>query len=57
MEAASAGVARVSVQYFDEGKPVLLSKAVSVHAGRNIIDLPIDAFVAKMNEVFSGSAS
>jgi beta-mannosidase len=42
IEAASAGVARVSVQYSDDGKPVNLSRTVSVHAGRNVIDLPIE---------------
>jgi beta-mannosidase len=42
VEAASTGPAKVSVQYSDAGKPVLLSKAVSVHAGRNVIDLPIE---------------
>ena len=42
VEAASASLARVSVQYSDVGEPVTLSKAVSVHAGRNVIDLPIE---------------
>ena len=42
VEAASAGLARVSVQYSDAGKPVTLSKTASVHAGRNVIDLPIE---------------
>ena len=42
VEAANAGLARVSVQYSDAGKPMLLSKSVNFHAGRNIIDLPIE---------------
>ena len=42
VEAASAGPARVSVQYSDAGKPVMLSRTASVHAGSNVIDLPIE---------------
>ena len=42
MEAAGAGPARVSVQYADDGKPVTLSSKVNLHAGRNVIDLPIE---------------
>ncbi len=42
VEAASAGLAKVSVQYVDDGKPVILSRAVSVHAGRNVISLPVE---------------
>ena len=42
VEAASAGVARVSVQYSDNGKPASVASTVSVHAGRNVIDLPIE---------------
>jgi beta-mannosidase len=42
IEAASSGEARVNVQYSDDGKPVTLSRTVSVHAGRNAIDLPIE---------------
>ncbi len=42
IEAASAGPAKVSVQYSDQGKPVTETATVSVHAGRNIIDLPIE---------------
>jgi beta-mannosidase len=42
VEAATAGSARVSVQYTDGGKPVVLSTVASLHAGRNIIDLPIE---------------
>ena len=42
IEAAGAGPARVSVQYSDQGKPVTETATVSVHAGRNVIDLPIE---------------
>jgi beta-mannosidase len=42
VEAASAGPAKVSVQYTDDGKPVTLTSRVNLHAGRNVIDLPIE---------------
>jgi beta-mannosidase len=42
IEAASAGTAAVSVQYFGDGKPGVHASTVSVHAGRNVIDLPIE---------------
>jgi beta-mannosidase len=42
VESASAGSARVSVQYTDNGKPVTLSTVANLHAGRNIIDLPVE---------------
>ena len=42
VEAAMAGSARVSVQYTDNGKPVALSTVASLHAGRNIVDLPLE---------------
>ena len=42
VEAASAGSAKVSVQYINNGKPVTEIETVSVHAGRNVIDLPIE---------------
>jgi beta-mannosidase len=42
VEAASAGAAKVSVQYSDDGRAVNLSRTISVHAGRNVIDLPIE---------------
>jgi beta-mannosidase len=41
VEAASAGAAKVSVQYLDNGKPVTVAEAVNVHSGRNVFDLPI----------------
>ncbi|MGA3264935.1 MAG: glycoside hydrolase family 2 protein, partial [Terracidiphilus sp.] len=42
VEAASAGSAKVSVQYSTDDKQVTLSKTVSVHVGRNVIDLPVE---------------
>ena len=42
VEAAIAGPAKVSVQYADSGKPVTVVENVSLHAGRNVIDLPIE---------------
>jgi beta-mannosidase len=41
-EAATAGPAKVSVQFADNGKPVTTVENVSLHAGRNVIDLPIE---------------
>jgi beta-mannosidase len=42
IEAATAGEARVSVRYTDSGKPVTLTNLASVHAGRNVITVPIE---------------
>jgi beta-mannosidase len=42
VEAAGAGPAKVSVQYTDNGKPMTILETVSVHAGRNVIDLPVE---------------
>jgi beta-mannosidase len=42
VEAATAGPARVSVQYSDNGKPVTVVETVSFHSGHNTIDLPIE---------------
>jgi beta-mannosidase len=42
VEAASAGSARVSVQYTDNGKPVTLTTLATLHAGSNVIDLPVE---------------
>ena len=42
VEAASAGPATVSVQYNDDGKPVKVIETVSLHAGRNVLDLPVE---------------
>jgi beta-mannosidase len=42
VEAATTGSGQVTVSYLDGGKPVTLSRLVSVHAGHNVIDLPVE---------------
>ena len=42
VEASGAGPANVAVKYSDDGKPVTLSTKVSLHAGRNVIDIPAE---------------
>jgi beta-mannosidase len=42
VEAASAGAAKVSVQYTVDGKSATLASKVNLHAGRNTIDLPVE---------------
>jgi len=42
LEAASGGEARVTVQYNAAGKPVTLSTAATLHAGTNVIDVPVE---------------
>jgi beta-mannosidase len=42
VEASSAGPAKVSVHYSDNGKPVTLSNQVTLHAGQNVIDFPVE---------------
>jgi len=42
IEASTAGSAKVTVQYTDNGRPVSEIATVSFHAGRNVIDLPIE---------------
>jgi beta-mannosidase len=42
LEAASAGPARVSVRYADNGKPTILTTLANLHAGRNVIDIPVE---------------
>jgi beta-mannosidase len=42
IEAASAGNGVVLVHYSDRGSPAMLPRHVSFHAGRNVIDLPIE---------------
>ena len=42
IEAASAGPAKVSVQFSDAGKPVTVIETVNLYAGLNVIDLPIE---------------
>jgi beta-mannosidase len=48
IEAASAGPAKVSVQYADKGKPVTLTTTANLHAGRNVIDLPAEITQPKL---------
>jgi len=42
VEAARTGTTNVTVKCFDNGSPVTVSRTVSVHAGQNVIDLPIE---------------
>jgi beta-mannosidase len=42
VEASTAGSARVSVRYTDNGKPVILTTLANLHAGRNVIDIPVE---------------
>jgi beta-mannosidase len=42
VEASSAGPAKVSVLYSDNGKPVTLTSEATLHAGRNVIDVPVE---------------
>jgi beta-mannosidase len=42
LEVSNGGAANVSVQYNDGGKPVVLNNKTELHAGRNVIDVPIE---------------
>jgi beta-mannosidase len=42
VDAAVAGPAQVKVSYLDGGKPVVLLRSIIVHAGSNVIDLPVE---------------
>jgi len=42
MDAATAGTAKLSVQYIDDGKPATVSETLSLHAGRNVIAMPVE---------------
>jgi len=42
VQAATAGPAKITVQYADASKPVTLSRTVTVHAGTNLIELPFE---------------
>jgi len=42
VQAASAGPAAISVQYIDAGKPVSLSTKTDLHAGTNLVDVPLE---------------
>ena len=38
----------MSVQYADNGKPVTLSRTVTVHAGKNEVELPFEIIQPKL---------
>ncbi|MGB6687648.1 MAG: glycoside hydrolase family 2 protein [Terracidiphilus sp.] len=42
VESAGAGPTRVTVQYVNAGKPVTLGATEDLHAGRNVVDIPIE---------------
>jgi beta-mannosidase len=42
VEASGAGPANVNVTFNDAGKPVTLTTKASLHAGRNVIDVPVE---------------
>jgi beta-mannosidase len=42
VQAASAGPATINVQYTDTGKPVSLTTKTDLHAGVNLIDVPLE---------------
>jgi beta-mannosidase len=42
VEASGAGPANVNVTFSDAGKPVTLTTKASLHAGRNVIDVPVE---------------
>ncbi len=42
IEAASAGAAKVAVEYADNGKPVTVIETLNLHAGTNIVDVPLE---------------
>ena len=42
IEASTAGSAQVTVQYSDNARPMTKIATVNFHAGRNVIDLPIE---------------
>jgi beta-mannosidase len=42
VEAAGAGAANVSVTFNDAGKPVTANTKANLHAGRNVIDVPVE---------------
>ncbi len=42
IDASSAGPAKISVQYEDAGKSVTISSNASLHAGDNVIDVPVE---------------
>ena len=42
IQAANAGPASVNIRYSPDGKPVALTSKVNLHAGNNVIDIPIE---------------
>jgi beta-mannosidase len=48
IEAPSTGSAQVNVRYSDNGKATALSTKVNLHAGSNVIDLPIELHQPKL---------
>ena len=42
VQASSAGAASVAVEFNDAGKPVVLTTKTELHAGENIIDVPVE---------------
>jgi len=42
VEVASAGTAQVTVKYSVDGNPVVQTSSVAVHAGRNVVTLPVE---------------
>jgi beta-mannosidase len=48
VDAAGAGPANVSVAFDDAGKPVVLSAKTNLHAGRNVIDVPVEVRQPKL---------
>jgi beta-mannosidase len=42
VESSTSGPAKISVQFMDAGKQILLSTTAMVHPGRNVIDIPIE---------------
>jgi beta-mannosidase len=48
VQASSGGAANVSVLYNDGGKPVLLNSKAELHAGRNVIGVPVEVRQPKL---------
>ncbi len=48
VEASSAGPAKVTVLYSDNGKPVTLTTDAMLHAGSNVLDFPIEIHQPKL---------
>src|SRR5262249_23625725 len=48
IEAAHAGSARVSVQFDDSDKPVTVAETLNLHAGINVVHVPIEVLQPKL---------